>query len=70
MIQPVTAALSAVASPKANLWYSVSGEMGLSNYLNARQWMGIMSEARSALKQRPWKVRPAGVFSDCVAFAS
>jgi hypothetical protein len=56
MLKPVTAALAAVASPRVSLWYSVSGEMGLSNYLNPREWLTVLQETRSQLKQKPWKV--------------
>lgn len=57
MVQPVVAALAAVASPSVDLWLSVSGEMGLSNFLNAREWKSLLQETRSQLKHKPWKVR-------------
>lgn len=57
MIKPVTAALMAVASPKVNLWFSVSGEMGLSNFMNPREWITVLQQTRSQLKAKPWKVR-------------
>lgn len=56
MLKPVTAALAAVANPSVNLWYSVSGEMTLSNFLNPKEWMSVLQETRALLKQKPWKV--------------
>lgn len=56
MIKPVTAALMAVASPGVSLWFSVSGEMGLSNFLNPREWKTVLDETRADLKGKPWKV--------------
>lgn len=53
----MVAALAAVASPSVDLWFSVSGEMGLSNFLNAREWRTVLQETRSQVKQKPWKVR-------------
>jgi hypothetical protein len=66
MVQPVEAALAAVASPSVHLWFSVSGEMGLSNFLNAREWRTLLQETRSQLKQKPWKVRLKCTGSCCV----
>jgi hypothetical protein len=56
MLKPVSAALAAVANPNVNLWYSVSGEMTLSNFLNPKEWMSVLQETRAQLKQKPWKV--------------
>lgn len=79
MIKPVTAALAAAASPGVSVWYSVSGEMGLSNFLNAREWKAELDEARTQLKQKPWKVihqgfcasttQKIGVAANAVKFA-
>lgn len=65
MLKPVTAALVAAASPRSNLWFSISGEMGLSNYLNSKQWLAVLQQTRAQLKQTAWKVRRWGGVEAC-----
>lgn len=61
ILRPLTAALEAVASPKVSLWLSVSGEMGLSNFLNPDAWKAVLTSTRAQLKKKPWKVRSPSV---------
>lgn len=76
MIGPVVEALNAVASPSVSVWFSVSGEMGLSNYLHPQDWKDVLHDARKQLRAKKWqdvKVATAlnwQMFCGCVAAVS
>uniref|UniRef100_A0A383VY54 Glycoside hydrolase family 42 N-terminal domain-containing protein n=1 Tax=Tetradesmus obliquus TaxID=3088 RepID=A0A383VY54_TETOB len=76
MLQPVVKALNAVSSPSVEVWFSVSGEMGLSNYLHADAWRGVMANTRQQLRRKQWKdVKVATalnwqMFCGCIAAAN
>jgi hypothetical protein len=50
------ASSAAAASPGVNVLFSVSGEMGLSNYVFAPAWRGVLRDARARLQRSGWKV--------------
>ena len=66
MIKPVTSALAAVAAPGVSLWFSVSGEMGLSNFLNAKEWKAVLDQIRTQLRAKPWQVTLGGLVAGWV----
>eukprot|EP00878_Enallax_costatus_P029509 GHUV01032004.1.p1 GENE.GHUV01032004.1~~GHUV01032004.1.p1 ORF type:complete len:417 (+),score=79.95 GHUV01032004.1:157-1407(+) len=76
MIQPAITALSAVSSPSVNVLFSISGEMGLSNYLYAASWRDMLTKTRTQLQNKGWKsVKVATalnwqMFCGCVAASS
>jgi len=49
--------LPAVSSPATAIWFSVSGEMGLSNYLYSKEWKQLLDDTRKQLRTKQWKVR-------------
>ncbi|KAI8467535.1 MAG: hypothetical protein J3K34DRAFT_34565 [Monoraphidium minutum] len=55
MLKPVLAALGAAAKPSTAVWFSISGEMGLSNFVAADQWRALLSEARAVLRKQGWQ---------------
>jgi hypothetical protein len=50
------AAAAAVSNPSVEVWFSVSGEMGLSNFLYADYWKNVMTATRQQLRRKQWKV--------------
>jgi hypothetical protein len=57
MLLAPAAAAAAVSNPSIEVWFSVSGEMGLSNFLYADHWRNVIATTRQQLRRKQWKVR-------------
>eukprot|EP00775_Hariotina_reticulata_P003580 gene3580-3846_t len=73
LVRPVIQALNAVPSSATSIWFSISGEMGLSNYLYSKEWKKLLEDTRNQLRSKRWnsvKVATAlnwQMFCGCVA---